>query len=65
LVFDYTPRYDEARAALAVMVATGQLHHQEHVVAGLEHAPDALNLLFSGENHGKTLVSVDESVLLG
>jgi hypothetical protein len=47
------------------MVATGQLHHQEHVVAGLEHAPDALNLLFSGENHGKTLVSVDESVLLG
>ena len=65
LVFDYTHRYDEARAALAVMVATGELRHQEHVVSGLEHAPDALNLLFRGENHGKTLVSVDESVLIG
>ena len=65
LVFDYTPRYDEARAALAAMVASGDLRHQEHVVAGLEHAPDALNLLFSGENHGKTLESVDESVQLG
>jgi NADPH-dependent curcumin reductase CurA len=65
LVLDYAQRFDEARMALATMVANGTLRHQEHVVAGLEHAPDALNLLFSGENHGKTLVSVDDSVLLG
>ena len=65
LVFDFTHRYDEARVALAALVASGALHHQEHVVVGLEHAPDALNLLFRGENHGKTLVAVDESVLLG
>jgi NADPH-dependent curcumin reductase CurA len=65
LVFDFAHRYDEARRALAGLVASGELRHHEHVVAGLEHAPDALNLLFRGENHGKTLVSVDESVLLG
>lgn len=65
IVLDYASRYGEARVELASMVASGALAHQEHVVAGLEHAPDALNLLFRGENHGKTLVAVDESVLLG
>jgi NADPH-dependent curcumin reductase CurA len=65
LVLDYEKRFAEAQAALAAMVLSGQLHHQEHVVVGLEHAPDALNLLFSGGNHGKTLVAVDETVQLG
>ncbi len=65
IVLDYADRYSEARAALAAMVHAGLLHHHEHVVEGLEHAPDALNLLFSGGNHGKTLVAVDEGVRLG
>ncbi len=65
LVLDYEKRFAEAQGALAAMVLSGQLHHQEHVVGGLTHAPDALNLLFSGGNHGKTLVAVDESLRLG
>jgi hypothetical protein len=65
LVLDYEKRFAEAQGALAAMVLSGQLHHQEHVVGGLGHAPDALNLLFSGGNHGKTLVAVDESLRLG
>jgi NADPH-dependent curcumin reductase len=65
LVLDYEKRFAEAQGALATMVLSGQLHHQEHVVGGLAHAPDALNLLFSGGNHGKTLVAVDESLQLG
>ncbi len=64
IVLDYLDRYAEAQAALATMVHDGTLQHREHLVAGLEHAPDALNLLFSGGNHGKTLVVVDESVSL-
>jgi NADPH-dependent curcumin reductase CurA len=65
LVLDYEKQFAEAQGALATMVLSGSLHHQEHVVVGLEHAPDALNLLFSGGNHGKTLVTVDETVQLG
>jgi NADPH-dependent curcumin reductase len=65
LILDYAARFDEARAALAPMVHSGALRHQEHIVKGLERAPEALNFLFTGENHGKTLVEVDESVLLG
>jgi NADPH-dependent curcumin reductase CurA len=64
IVFDFAQRYAEAHLELAAMVLDGRLVHQEHLVAGLEHAPDALNLLFTGGNHGKTLVVVDESVRL-
>jgi NADPH-dependent curcumin reductase len=65
IILDYSSRFDEARAELAAMVLSGALRHQEHIVKGLERAPEALNHLFSGENRGKTLVEVDESVLLG
>lgn len=64
IVFDFASRYAEAQMALAAMVLDGTLAHQEHLVQGLEHAPEALNLLFTGGNHGKTLVVVDESVQL-
>jgi NADPH-dependent curcumin reductase CurA len=36
----------------------GKLKHFEHVVEGLEHAPNALNLLFTGGNTGKVVVKV-------
>ncbi|MFZ1062703.1 MAG: NADP-dependent oxidoreductase [Acidimicrobiales bacterium] len=61
---DFGSRFAEAQLALATMVHDGTLAHQEHLVHGLEHAPEALNLLFTGGNHGKTLVVVDESVQL-
>ncbi len=64
IVFDFAQRYAEAHLELAAMVLDGRVAHQEHLVAGLEHAPDALNLLFTGGNHGKTLVVVDDSVQL-
>jgi NADPH-dependent curcumin reductase CurA len=65
IVFDFAHRYAEAQVELATMVLDGRITHLEHLVKGLEHAPDALNLLFTGGNHGKTLVVVDESVTLG
>ncbi len=65
IVLDYVDRFDEARAALAGLVLSGQLRHREHVLSGLERAPEALNLLLRGENSGKTLVEVDSSVRLG
>jgi NADPH-dependent curcumin reductase CurA len=64
IVFDFVHRYAEAHLELATMLLDGRIVHQEHVVQGLENAPDALNLLFSGGNHGKTLVAVDDSIQL-
>jgi NADPH-dependent curcumin reductase CurA len=65
IILDYASRFVEAQTELAGMVLSGSLQHNEHLVNGLEHAPEALNLLFTGGNHGKTLVVVDESVQLG
>jgi NADPH-dependent curcumin reductase CurA len=64
IVFDFAHRYAEAHLELAAMVLDGRIVHQEHLVPGLENAPDALNLLFTGGNHGKTLVVVDEGIQL-
>ena len=65
LVFDFASRYVEAQTELASMVLAGTLVHREQLVQGLENAPNALNMLFSGQNHGKTLVVVDDTVQLG
>jgi NADPH-dependent curcumin reductase CurA len=59
LILDYLDRFPEAQAAMFGWVAEGKIKHSEHVVEGLENAPDALNLLFTGGNTGKVIVKVD------
>jgi NADPH-dependent curcumin reductase CurA len=58
IVLDYFDRLPQAQAELAGWLAAGQLKAAEHIVEGLEHAPDALNLLFTGGNTGKVVVQV-------
>ena len=64
IVLDFAARFGEAQAVLVAMVRDGTLRHREHLIYGLERAPEALNLLFAGANHGKTLVVVDEGITL-
>ncbi len=59
LVLDYLDRFPEAQAEMFTWVAEGQVRHAEHVVDGLDQAPDALNLLFTGGNTGKVVVAVN------
>ncbi len=58
LVLDYAARFGEAQAQLAAWVAEGQVKGAEHIVEGLESAPSALNLLFTGGNTGKVMVRI-------
>jgi NADPH-dependent curcumin reductase CurA len=58
LILDYLDRFPEAQAEMAGWLASGQIKTAEHIVEGLEHAPDALNLLFTGGNTGKVIVAV-------
>jgi NADPH-dependent curcumin reductase CurA len=39
-------------------IDAGRLKHLEHVVHGLDHAPSALNLLFTGDHNGKVIVEL-------
>jgi NADPH-dependent curcumin reductase CurA len=58
IILDYLDRFPAAQAEMAGWLAAGQIKAAEHLVEGLEHAPDALNLLFTGGNTGKVMVRV-------
>lgn len=56
--FDYWGRLDEAMGRLGAWVTEGKIRRREHIVEGLERAPEALRMLFTGENVGKLIVQV-------
>ena len=58
LILDYVDRFAEAQGDLFTWVVEGKVKHSVHVVNGLENAPDALNLLFTGGNTGKVIVEL-------
>ena len=58
IIIDYLGRFPEAQAEMAGWLASGQIKSAAHVVEGLERAPEALNLLFTGGNTGKVIVQV-------
>ena len=57
-MLDYLHRIPEAVADLAAWVDDGSLRHRQHIIDGIEQFPEALRMLFRGENHGKLLVRV-------
>ncbi len=59
LILDYLDRFPEAQGEMLGWVLDGTVKHAVHLVDGLEHATDALNLLFTGGNTGKVIVAVD------
>lgn len=54
--FDYAKQYSEARKEIGAWLKDGSFKRRFHVVKGLQNAPEALNLLFSGGNTGKLYV---------
>jgi NADPH-dependent curcumin reductase len=58
LVLDYAPRFMEAATQLGQWKMFGKLKDRETIVEGLEKAPEAINMLFSGGNTGKLIVKV-------
>ncbi|HEY3738518.1 MAG TPA: NADP-dependent oxidoreductase [Bryobacteraceae bacterium] len=59
LVFDYASRYAEAGAEMAGWLTAGTLKSREQIVkGGVAAFPDALLMLFRGENTGKLVLEV-------
>jgi NADPH-dependent curcumin reductase CurA len=58
VVFDYIKRYPEAVKEMSLWMAQGQFHTREDIVQGLEQFPNALMMLFNGENFGKLILQV-------
>jgi NADPH-dependent curcumin reductase len=60
LVLDYVNRYAEAAPLMAGWLAQGKLKSREHIVEGLSTFPEALLMLFKGENFGKLILKIAE-----
>lgn len=60
VVIDFLPRAREALEKLGTWVAEGRIRWKDHVLPGLENAPDALGRLFRGDHDGKLIVRVSE-----
>ena len=58
IILDYLDRFPGAQMEMAGWIAEGKIKSSEHIVEGLEKAPDALNLLFTGGNTGKVIVAL-------
>jgi NADPH-dependent curcumin reductase CurA len=51
--FDYAKQYGEARKQIAEWLASGKLKRRFQIAEGLDNAPKALLMLYSGGNTGK------------
>lgn len=60
IIFDSFPLslYSEFRRDMMGWLADGSVKYKEHMVEGLENAPEAFNMLLSGGNFGKMVVKV-------
>jgi NADPH-dependent curcumin reductase CurA len=58
IILDYFDRFAQAQAEVGGWLAAGKIKAAEHIVEGLQNAPDALNLLFTGGNTGKVIVQL-------
>ncbi|HSN83308.1 MAG TPA: NADP-dependent oxidoreductase [Polyangiales bacterium] len=58
---DFASRYGEARERLAGWILEGKIHYRDDIVEGLDHAPEHLLRLFSGEHRGKLMVKVADA----
>jgi NADPH-dependent curcumin reductase CurA len=64
IIIDYLPHFPEATAKLAQWAAEGKLKHRDTIVEGLENAPEAVNMLFDGDNVGKLMVRIADDAEL-
>jgi NADPH-dependent curcumin reductase CurA len=58
IVFDYFPRATEALIDLSKWLTEGKIVYKEHVVEGLDHFANTLQMLFTGANTGKLVIKV-------
>jgi NADPH-dependent curcumin reductase CurA len=58
IILDYASQFMDAAQKLGMWKMTGKLKGRETLVKGLEKAPEAINMLFRGDNIGKLIVEL-------
>jgi NADPH-dependent curcumin reductase CurA len=57
---DYGHRYNEFAKDMLQWLSTGQIKYREHLVDGLERAPEAFIGMLGGQNFGKLVIRVND-----
>ncbi|MCW8347220.1 NADP-dependent oxidoreductase [Vibrio sp. ZSDZ65] len=57
---DYAHRYNEFAQDMTAWLAEGKMQYREHLVDGLEQAPEAFMGLLEGKNFGKLVIQVNQ-----
>lgn len=60
VVFDYQDRYMEGAMQMGQWIAEGKLKTKEHIEQGIEHFPEVLMQLFTGDKMGKLILQVND-----
>ena len=55
---DYAHRYNEFATQMTEWLSQGKMHYREHLIEGLDEAPQAFMGLLEGQNFGKQLVHI-------
>jgi NADPH-dependent curcumin reductase CurA len=58
IVTEWLEEFEESARALGGWIKEGKLKYRETVVEGIENAPSAFRMLFTGENFGKLMIKV-------
>jgi NADPH-dependent curcumin reductase CurA len=58
IIIDYVSRFMDAGKQLGMWKTMGKIKDRQTIVKGLEKAPEAINMLFKGENIGKLIVEL-------
>jgi NADPH-dependent curcumin reductase CurA len=57
---DYAHRYNEFEKNMSQWLGSGQIKYREHLVDGLENAPNAFIGMLDGQNFGKLVIRVND-----
>ena len=61
VVTEWIEEFEEASQQLGAWIREGKLKYRESIVDGIENAPSAFRMLFTGENFGKLMIRVAEA----
>ena len=57
---DYAHRYNEFATQMNEWLSQGKMHYREHLIEGLDEAPQAFMGLLEGQNFGKLVIKTNE-----
>lgn len=58
---DYAHRYNEFAVQMTEWLAQGKIQYREHMIDGLENAPESFMGLLEGKNFGKLVIKTNEA----